>query len=101
MTDLPAIERPNGRLYRPRKIIAHPVSNGGDLVGALVLGTRDVARAQALADACVAAEDSGYVAADPVEGWWRDAIRHGERFWAWDDVRGRAGVFWEIVERSG
>ena len=100
MTAPKLIERPNGKPYRARKVVAYVV--GDDPEGVLVLGTHDVDRAQVLADqmaAYVAGAD--FVAASPETGWWRDGMEMGERQWVTDEVRGRAGVlFREIVEAT-
>ena len=93
------IERPDGRPYRPRKVIAHLV--GEDYEGVIVLGTHDIARAQVLADALVRAYDSGYVAAKPEAGWWREAFESGRLRWTADEVRGRAGVLFRDLAESG
>lgn len=92
------IERPNGKLYRSRKVVAQVV--GEDPEGVLVLGTHDPERAQRLADqTATLAVGSGFAAAAPETGWWRDGMEHGERCWIYDEVNGRAGVmFREIVE---
>jgi hypothetical protein len=100
VADLPAIERPNGKLYRPRKLVACPVSDQYDEIAAVVVfGTHDPDRAQALADSLARRDvDSGYVAANPGRVWWRDGFECGQRTWAVDDEHGRAGVLFEIVE---
>ena len=95
------IERPNGKAYRPRKVIAYIVVDGyEDACGVVVLGTQDVARAQVLADQLVRAEvDGGCAAAAPVTGWFRDGYEAGHPMWVADEVRGRAGVlFTDIIE---
>lgn len=95
------IQRPNGKLYRPRKIIAHAVADeDGATSGVIVLGTHDIERARKLADECAAAwVASGYVATSPDRGWFREGFEGGELRWLRDEERGRAGVcFREIVE---
>jgi hypothetical protein len=92
------VQRPNGKPYRPRRVIAQAV--GEDNEGVIVLGTHDLARAQVLADR-LARQIAGpeYTAADPEAGWWRDGLEGGERRWVWDEVNGRAAVlFRDIVE---
>jgi phage terminase large subunit-like protein len=101
MMETEVIERPNGKAYRPRKVIAYIVVDGyEDACGVVVLGTQDVARAQVLADQLVRAEvDGGCVAAAPAAVWWRDSFEYGQRRWVSDEVRGRAGVlFTDIIE---
>ena len=95
-----AIVRPNGKLYRPRRVTACAV--GEDDEGVLVLGTHDLARAQFLADEMAEyVAGSGFAAVDPWLGWFRDGYRNGRREWVTDEVRGRAGVcFREIVETA-
>ncbi|HZR50164.1 MAG TPA: hypothetical protein VFB06_11650 [Streptosporangiaceae bacterium] len=97
------VTRPDGRLYRSRKVAAYPVTDEDDMVcGIMVLGTRDISRAKPLADSSAAAwVDGGYVAADPLAGWWRDGYEAGRRCWVDDPVSGRAGIwFREVVEAS-
>ena len=95
--------RPDGRLYKSRKVIAHTVVDDDEIVcGVMVLGTHDVARAKPLAD-WIAADTTGrgFVAVDPVAGWWRDGFEGGRRRWVDDPKGGRAGIwFREIVESS-
>ena len=97
------IARPDGRVYRPRKVTANAVVDGDDLLTAvIVLGTHDVGRAQPLADSYAAWQlGNGYRAVDPLAGWWRDGFYCGHRAWITDPVKGRAGVwFREIVESN-
>lgn len=102
MPDLPAIERPNGKLYRPRKLVAHIVGDEDEIPSSvLVLGTHDPERAQALAD--VVAKRHTYasaVAVKPELVWWRDSIRDGRGWWVEDPVRGRAGVWFAEIEET-
>lgn len=100
MNGLPVITRPNGKPYRPQRIVAFAIEgNCGD--GVLVLGTHDLTRAQALADK-LARDLAGApaVAADPVTGWYRDGMECGERRWVHDEVRGRAGVWFRDIEET-
>lgn len=97
------ITRPDGRIYRSRKVIAHTVVDEDEIVcGVMVLGTHDVGRAQPLADRLAAdAVGRGFVAVGPETGWWRDGFESGRRRWVRDPEGGRAAVwFREIVERS-
>lgn len=93
------ITRPNGRPYRPRRVIAQVVGDGID-EGVLILGTHDLARAQILADQMAEyVAGRGFVAIGPWRGWFRDGFDAGRRQWITDEERGRAGVcFREIVE---
>jgi hypothetical protein len=97
------VERPNGKLYRPRKVMAYAIADeDGITSGVMVLGTHDTARAQKLADECAALwVERGYVARDPEPGWYREGFECGELRWLRDEERGRAGVcFRKIVEAS-
>ena len=98
-----AVTRPDGSVYKPRKVTANAVVDDDELLTAVVvLGTHDVGLAQKLADdyACWQL-GNGHVAVGPVTGWWRDGWSYGRRVWLDDDVHGRAGVwFSEIVEAT-
>jgi hypothetical protein len=96
--ELPAIVRPNGKTYRPRKIVVIPCENA-DEFGAVVFGTHDVELATPLATEEIASRfDTRYAATDPVVGWWRDGYERGERVWVWDEQIGRAGVWFASAE---
>ncbi len=98
---LEPVQRPDGRMYRPRKVIAYPVADADEMTsGVVVLGTHDVERARKLADSCAAAwVDAGYVVAEPEVWWFREGFDAGRPMWLRDEVKGRAGVmFHEIVE---
>lgn len=99
MIRLPAIVRPNGRTYQPRKVTVEPISDGYGDFAAVVFGTHDIEFARPLATEEIASRfDNGYVAGDPTVGWWRDGYEHGDRVWAWDAESGRAGVWFTAVE---
>ena len=103
MSDLSPITRPNGKSYRPRKIVAHCIGHEDeDVTGVVVFGTHDVTRAKPLADSAVADWcDWGYEAVSPRLIWYRDTMADGQRTYVTDPVHGRAGVvFDEIVERT-
>lgn len=98
------VKRPDGRIYKSRKVVGHIVGDEDEIPCAvLVLGTHDIARAQPLADRVARMyTEPGCVAARPETGWWRDSIRDGRPWWVEDDKRGRAGVmFRKIEEASG
>lgn len=100
MRGLPPVRRPNGKWYWPRKVNGNAVCDENDnLVAVLVLGTHDVERARPLAEDCARAwtDDDG-TAASPGAGWWRDGMRDSRRWWEYDEIRGRAGVWFEVVE---
>jgi hypothetical protein len=95
------ITRPNGKPYRPRKVIAAAVTDDGDMLcGVMVLGTHDYHRAKPMADDYAAWQlGRRYVATDWVTGWWRDGFEGDRRCWVDDPEHGRAGVwFREIAE---
>jgi hypothetical protein len=94
----PKIQRPNGKSYRPRRVVAYALGEEDD--GVLVLGTHDIARAQVLADEVARwVAGKNCVAVRPWRGWFRDGFEGGQRRWVADEVHGRAGVcFPEIVE---
>ncbi len=93
------ITRPNGKPYRPRRVIAQVV--GEEDEGVLILGTHDLARAQILADQMAEyVAGKGYVAVGPWRGWFRDGFRLGRREWITDEERGRAGVCFRGIEES-
>ena len=99
---LDVITRPNGKPYRPRKVIAYGVYDPDECPeSVVVLGTHDVVRAQALATTFVKHDllDSSYAPAGPCTVWWRDGMEYGRRVWLNDAEHGRAGVwFRELVE---
>lgn len=99
---LEAIERPNGTVYRPRKLVAYPVTEPDDdsLTGsAVVFGTHDPERARDLAQRIVDRDlGAGYVVTSPGRVWWRDGFEGGRRGWVTDEVRGRAGVYFSEIE---
>lgn len=102
MTELAPVERPNGKLYRPRKIACYPVADANEITaGVCILGTHDLAVAQPLADASVACWiESGYIAIEPETGWFREGYESGRPMWVRDEVRGRAGImFREVAEK--
>ncbi len=97
------ITRPNGKPYRPRKVVTEGiVDDDGVECGVVVLGTHDIDRAQVLANEYVARHvDSCDVAAGPEPGWYRLGVSSGTFRWVSDEEHGRAGVlFRQIVEGS-
>lgn len=98
----PAIQRPDGTLYRPRKLSVYPVSDEDEIItGAVVFGTHEPARVLGLAQQLVDRHlgRGQFLPVDPVRVWWRDGFESGHRCWVTDEKRGRAGVlFREIVE---
>lgn len=98
-TALTPVTRPDGRLYRPRKLRAF-LLNEDDLyqdVQVLVLGTHDIAVARAVAAVAVRHWDSGYLPCNPVTGWWRQGMRDHADWFEPDERRGRAGVLFQRI----
>lgn len=108
------ITRPNGKAYRPRKIVAVPLGNEDESNAVVVFGTHDIPTAEAHAEAALAEYlrdmggywTPGYTLALGEERlvWWRqvpdgtgDADQMLVRF-VEDPVRGRAGVRFPYVE---
>jgi hypothetical protein len=98
---LPPVERPNGKMYRPKKIVARLLDdrNGDRDSMVLVTGTHDIEFATTLASGLV----SDWIGKEyrPVYsgcGWWRDGMENGEQCWVDDDVRGSAGVMFGRIE---
>jgi hypothetical protein len=93
--DLPPITRPNGKTYRPRRIVARPWENDDaqdNRCGAVVLGTHDIDLARPLAQReCTYRFGMAY-AIKPDVDWFRDGFVYSERAWIRDEVRGSAGV---------
>lgn len=101
MNALPAVTRPNGALYRPRKIVAQPCGEEeGEIDSVYVFGTHDVERARALADRAIADWiDYGYCAGDARLTWIRDTFEGGYRRFVHDEENGRAAVRFEVDDR--
>jgi hypothetical protein len=91
------VRRPDGRLYRPRKIIAFILDAEPEYARVLVLGTHDIGTARELAERAL--RNWGCEPVNPVLGWWRSAIRNHAVWFEADERRGRAGVSFEIGER--
>lgn len=95
---LEPVMRPNGKPYRPRKVVAHRWDNNDDgpghRHGVIVLGTHDIDRARALAQEALDwwhGEDASY-ATRPEVDWFRNGMQGGGRVWVRDEVHGAAGV---------
>lgn len=98
MGDLEPVRRPNGKLYRPRRLRSFYCED--DHLGQyaiLILGThtQSVALPLAMGEANFWVE-GGVLDAVPEPGWWRDGFEYGERAFVWDEVRGAAGLRFEI-----
>lgn len=103
MIELTPVERPNGKIYRPRKIRAiyceNPYGHRNDV---FVLGTHDLIGALEVAAGEVRYRLGGpYFLIDAVGeiGWWREMLHNGERVVIADEVRGAAGIRYEVEER--
>lgn len=104
-----AITRPNGSIYRPRKIRTQMLGNEDETSGVVVLGTHDLADARAHAEAAVRElnGDSDYtfliLPSDPGKRVW-----YRQKLWGWyedqplygfetDEERGAAGVEFDLI----
>lgn len=97
---LPPITRPDGRLYRPRKIAVQLMGDDG-IEEVVVFGTEDRELAQSLAERDVAVYvDSRCTAAFDYAAWLRLGYQNGEPWWSHDEVRGRFGLVFAVVERT-
>jgi hypothetical protein len=95
------ITRPDGTIYRPRKVVAEMLHDDDELpVAVLVLGTHDTERALELAREVTRIYlDPGYEPVRPELGWWETRMSYGRRSWEHATKGGRAGVYFpEIVE---
>jgi len=96
VSDLPAIQRPNGKLYRPRSLRVDYIDNENTWgeehpFKTVVLGTHDVAVARERAG-------SGRVCTyliNPCVDWLRLGYHSGELAWVSDDVKGAACVIFD------
>jgi hypothetical protein len=72
---LPPVQRPNGKMYRPRKIVALFFHDADDIeAGVVVFGTHDIPRARRLA--MHLADTIGMMAVDPELRWVKSTMRH-------------------------
>lgn len=106
---LPAIERPNGKLYRPRKIEAITTGNEDEVTGIVVFGTHDVRFAENEAHHCAADYAAEYGIKLVIDGpgfkdWYGTQIAgtdDGGRLlviFVTDEVNGRACVRFSAEE---
>lgn len=94
------VTRPDGRVYKSRKVIAHVLYDEDEVpCMVLVLGTHDIERARLPADSLAIFE--GFEVGNPYTGWWRESIRDHRPRWVDDDVRGRAGVMFREIADEG
>lgn len=94
MAELEPVTRPNGKTYRPHKIVTWRWENDDDeSCGVLVLGMHDVDKARSEADKAIKYWfDTDLIATKPDAGWFRSGYHNGEPTWLRDPVKGRAGV---------
>lgn len=113
---LPAIERPNGKSYRPRSLRSRILGNEDEITGVVVFGTHDVYTASSVARLDVRAavnewgwDDLDYTyVVDEVSArrvWWRQDLSHFEDnephyTYTPDDDRGFAGVVFDVIWES-
>lgn len=108
---LPAIERPNGKLYRPRKIDAISLGNEDEITHILVFGMHDIECAKANAQREMDRLSNEFYYGDmrleisgPGKRVWRrrDLIRFEDDQplygYAEDPVNGRAAVMFSVDE---
>ena len=108
---LPAIQRPNGKLYRPRKIAAIGLGNEDEITHILVFGTHDKAFAETHAMAegqriCSEFYSSDYelrISGAGKQGWYRRDLAtfdEGSPYYVFaeDPEKGRAGVMFPVDE---
>lgn len=92
---LDPINRPNGKVYKPKRIAVERWEDDWEgRYGVVILGTHDIDAVRALADQAVKWWDNEYIATKPDVDWFRLAYsgNQGEMAWQRDEVRGRAGV---------
>jgi len=90
-SSLSPIVRPNGKLYRPRKlrVVFYELPSEDEVYSqTIVLGTHDVELARSVA------RYGGilHYLTQPHIGWMRLGYDRGEQLWLHDDVRGAACV---------
>jgi hypothetical protein len=108
---LPAIERPNGKLYRPRKVDAVGLGNEDEITHILVFGThnKDFAEAHAAPDLERLSDEFYYsdfrlqISGPGKQGWYRRDLAGFEDdapiyVFAEDPKTGRAGVMFPVDE---
>lgn len=99
---LPAVERPNGKLYRPRTIRTEIIQGSWPYEDAiLVLGTDNIDWAIDIARRVVSEYDGDLYPCQlgAVFGWWRKGINHNERAWVYDSARGACGWSFNLESR--
>ena len=109
---LEALTRPNGSIYRPRKLRVEPLWDEDEGFSALVLGTHDIELAAPIAQEVLyetlrefGQEPSTVDIESAKTGWWRkdlDRFEDGEpRYCFWpDESTGAAGVRFDLVREG-
>lgn len=104
-----AIKRPNGSIYRPRKIRAQMLGDEDETTGVVVLGTHDLADARVRAQVAVSELNSNsdyeffILPSDPGKRVW-----YRQKLWGFyenqplygyetDEEHGAAGVEFEVI----
>jgi len=108
---IPAIERPNGKLYRPRKIEAVGLGNDDEITHILIFGTHDARFAETFAGPELERLTGEFYYTDyRLEisgqgecGWWRRDLAGWDEGapmyqFAKDPEKGRAGVMFPVDE---
>lgn len=97
MSRLQEVVRPDGRIYRPRKLPRAQMVEDHlfERVFVYVLGTHDEQRAYSLASRLEAVEPLPY--GDP--DWVRLSMRDGERVYVRDTVRGAPCIIFRVIDR--
>lgn len=100
--DLVPVVRPDGRVYKPRKLpraqVVQNVDDREPYAWVLVLGTHDVDRAHALAARVAAGEGMYADRATAERTWMRLAMRNGDPVYDRDPVRGAATVTFVVTD---
>lgn len=108
MTATLGITRPNGSIYRPRKIRAQFLGNEDETTGIVILGTHDLQDARARAEVALRDLNGGGFdfllrPSDPgkrvwyrqtLGGWYEDSPLY---MFISDDERGAAGVEFDVI----
>lgn len=97
---LPAIMRPNGKIYQPRLIRTELIDDEDHWPFVVVLGTHDIEFAGPYAQKMIDYTESGLVTRPIGPVWYRHTIRDYETCWTWDDVHGSAGILFATDEKS-
>ena len=92
------VERPNGKVYRPRKLRVAVIDDDYGPPFVAVLGTHDAELAHYLACDEAHRHFGSVRVTDPRLVWYRKSISNNEPVWIWDSERGAPGVVFAIEE---